>query len=50
MSELNRLGRIDEIVLREFCCPGCGTAVAMDVQLREERVLDESRFGAAVRS
>jgi N-methylhydantoinase B len=46
VSELNRLGRVDEMVLREFCCPGCGTSVAMDVQLRDEPVLDESRFGA----
>jgi acetone carboxylase gamma subunit len=35
-----------EFVLREFCCPGCGTAVAMDVQHRDEPVLDESRFFA----
>jgi N-methylhydantoinase B len=46
-SELNALGRVDEMVLREFCCPGCGTAVAMDVQRRVEPVLDESTFGAA---
>jgi len=46
-SELNRTGRTDEIVLREFSCPGCGTAVAMDVQRRDEPVLDESRFGAS---
>jgi N-methylhydantoinase B len=45
-SELNATGRVDEIVLREFSCPGCGTAVAMDVQRREEPVLAESRFGA----
>ena len=45
-SELNALGRVDEMVLREFCCPGCGTSVAMDVQLAEEPVLEESRFGA----
>ena len=31
ISELNALGRVDEMVLREFCCPGCGTSVAMDV-------------------
>jgi N-methylhydantoinase B len=35
-----------EFVLREFSCPGCGTAVAMDVQHRDEPVLDESRFFA----
>jgi N-methylhydantoinase B len=37
---------LPEFVLREFCCPGCGTAVAMDVQHRDEPVLDESRFFA----
>ena len=35
---------VPEYVLREFCCPGCGTALAMDVQHRDEPVLDESRF------
>jgi len=39
---LNELGLVDRVVLREYCCPGCGTAVAVDVQLREEPVLDES--------
>jgi N-methylhydantoinase B len=41
-SPLNARGLVDRIVLREFCCPGCGTAVAVDVQLRDEPVLDES--------
>jgi N-methylhydantoinase B len=41
-SPLNRLGLVDRVVLREFCCPACGTAVAVDVQLREEPVLEES--------
>ena len=45
-SELNALGRVDAFVLREFCCPGCGTAVAVDVQLREEAILDESSLHA----
>jgi N-methylhydantoinase B len=34
-----------DYVLREFCCPGCGTAVAVDVQHRADPVIDESRFG-----
>jgi N-methylhydantoinase B len=41
-SPLNRLGLIDQVVLREFCCPRCGTALAVDVQLRDEPVLAES--------
>jgi N-methylhydantoinase B len=35
---------LDDFVLREFCCPGCGTALAADVQLREDPVIDESRL------
>jgi acetone carboxylase gamma subunit len=33
----------DEYVLREFSCPGCATAFAVDVQHRDEAILDESR-------
>jgi N-methylhydantoinase B len=33
----------DEYVLREFSCPGCATAFAVDVQQRDEPILDESR-------
>jgi N-methylhydantoinase B len=45
-SELNALGMVDAFVLREFSCPGCGTAVAVDVQRREEPILDESRLAS----
>jgi N-methylhydantoinase B len=38
-----------DYVLREYSCPGCGTAVAMDVQQRDELLQDESRF-ASVRA
>jgi N-methylhydantoinase B/oxoprolinase/acetone carboxylase alpha subunit len=31
-----------EFVLREYSCPGCGTAIAMDVQHRDEELLAES--------
>ncbi|MDX6723835.1 MAG: hypothetical protein QOD73_2239 [Solirubrobacteraceae bacterium] len=33
-----------DYVLREYCCPGCGTAIAVDVQHRDEPMTDESRF------
>lgn len=33
-----------DFVLSEFSCPGCGTAVANDVQLRSEAVRGESQF------
>lgn len=36
----------DDFVAREFCCPGCGTAFALDIQLREDPVTLESRFGS----
>ncbi|NNL85264.1 MAG: hypothetical protein HKP27_06405 [Myxococcales bacterium] len=42
-SPLNAHGLCDAIVLREFICGGCGTALAVDVQRREEPVLDEAR-------
>ncbi len=37
-------------VLREFCCPGCGTAVAQDVQPRDEPMREESRFAVHLRA
>jgi len=49
-SPLNALGLVDEIVLREFSCPGCGTAVAVDVQRREEPLLAESSLAPAART
>jgi N-methylhydantoinase B len=44
LSALNATGLIDDVVLREFCCPGCGTAVAMDVQQRSDALIEESRL------
>jgi N-methylhydantoinase B/oxoprolinase/acetone carboxylase alpha subunit len=37
---------LEEFVLREFYCPGCATALAADVQLREDPIIDESRLSA----
>jgi len=37
---------LERFVAREFCCPGCGTAVAMDVQDHDEPILDESSLVA----
>jgi N-methylhydantoinase B len=31
-------------VLREYSCPGCGTALTVDVQERSEPIMDELRF------
>ena len=33
-----------EFKVREFYCPGCGTAVAGDIQRSDEPILDESTF------
>jgi N-methylhydantoinase B/oxoprolinase/acetone carboxylase alpha subunit len=35
-STLNVYGKLDEFVLREYFCPGCGLMVSADVQRRQE--------------
>ena len=47
MSPLNGHSTLDDIVLREFLCPGCGTSIAVDVQRSAEAILNEARFGVA---
>jgi N-methylhydantoinase B len=43
-----RNGRcLERFVAREYSCPGCGTAVAVDIQDRDEPFIEESRFYAA---
>ena len=47
LTPLNGLCQLDRYVLRQFYCPGCGTAVATDVQDSGEQVRDECRlFGS----
>jgi N-methylhydantoinase B len=41
LSPHNRLC-LDRFVAREYCCPGCGTQLAMDIQDRAEPAIDES--------
>jgi N-methylhydantoinase B len=36
-----------DFVLREYCCPGCGTAVATDVQARDEPPLEAGALAAS---
>jgi N-methylhydantoinase B len=48
ISPHNRLC-LEQYVAREFSCPGCGTALAMDVQDRDDPILDESTFRAPER-
>ena len=44
-SPLNAHCMGDRYVLREYSCPGCGTAYAVDVQPRDAPALPESRLG-----
>jgi acetone carboxylase gamma subunit len=41
LSELNRFGTLDELVLREYYCPGCGAMLAANVQRPTDPVLIE---------
>jgi N-methylhydantoinase B len=36
-----------QYALREYCCPGCGTALAVDVQGRAEPIMPELSLGSA---
>ena len=47
MSPLNGHNTLEDIVLREYLCPTCGTSIALDVQRKAEPVLDEASFGVA---
>jgi acetone carboxylase gamma subunit len=38
---------LDDFVLREFYCPGCATALAADVQLRDDPIMDETKLSYA---
>ncbi|HLW96124.1 MAG TPA: hydantoinase B/oxoprolinase family protein [Solirubrobacteraceae bacterium] len=46
VSRHNRLC-LEDFVLREFYCPGCATALAADVQLRDDPIIDETRLWTA---
>jgi N-methylhydantoinase B len=47
LSALNAVAPPTDLVVREFYCPGCGTAVALDVQRAGQGLLEECRFGPA---
>ena len=36
LSPLNTYGLEAEVVVREYCCPGCGTLFSSDVHMRGE--------------
>jgi acetone carboxylase gamma subunit len=43
-SKLNETGLVEELVQREFYCPGCGALVAANVQRKGDPVLVEMRL------
>jgi hypothetical protein len=49
LTDITRHNRLclEDFVLREFYCPGCATALAADVQLRDDPIMDETKLAAA---
>jgi len=47
LSRLNEWAPATDVLAREFCCPGCGTAVAVDIQRAGEPLLEECIFMAS---
>jgi N-methylhydantoinase B len=45
LNELNDIAPATDLVAREFYCPGCGTALALDIQRAGEGLLPECTFG-----
>ncbi len=44
LSPLNRYGLVDEIVVRQFYCPGCAAMFSVNVQRRGDPILIEFRL------
>jgi N-methylhydantoinase B len=47
LSELNAVAPETSLRAREYCCPGCGTALAVDIGATGEPPLAECAFGSA---
>jgi hypothetical protein len=45
LSELNAVAPETSLRAREYCCPGCGTALAVDIGAVGEPPLAECAFG-----
>jgi N-methylhydantoinase B len=45
LAALNDVAPATGLVAREFYCPGCGTALALDIQRGDEPLLPECTFG-----
>ncbi len=43
-SPLNRYGLVDQVIMQEFFCPGCGTMINVNVQLCDEPLLVETEL------
>jgi N-methylhydantoinase B len=46
LCRLNEVAPPTDLVAREYCCPGCGTALTVDIQRTDEPPLPECRFFA----
>ncbi len=44
LNHLNEWSPPTNVIAREFCCPGCGTALAVDIQREGEPLLPECTF------
>ena len=44
LSPWNRYGLVDEIVVREFCCPGCAHLIAVEVRKKGDPVLYDTEL------
>ncbi|OFZ99431.1 MAG: hypothetical protein A3H35_19260 [Betaproteobacteria bacterium RIFCSPLOWO2_02_FULL_62_17] len=45
LSPWNKYGLVDEIVVREFCCPGCAQLIAVEVRRKDDPVLYDTGLG-----
>ncbi|MSQ51102.1 MAG: hydantoinase B/oxoprolinase family protein [Betaproteobacteria bacterium] len=45
LSPWNKYGLVDEIAVREFCCPGCAHLIAVEVRRRDDPILYDTRLG-----
>jgi N-methylhydantoinase B len=48
LSDWNRFGLVDEIVVREYYCPGCALLASAEVRRRGEPPLEDTRLALAV--
>ena len=44
VSPLNRYGLVEEVVINQYFCPGCGTMIAANVQRKEDPPYEETRL------